>query len=42
MSQAVRAAWSASGRSGKPRLVGICYFALSDDAQGKAASFLGD
>lgn len=42
MSQAVRAAWSASGRNGTPRLVGLCYFALGHDAQATAASYLGD
>ncbi|HEY1705249.1 MAG TPA: LLM class flavin-dependent oxidoreductase [Trebonia sp.] len=38
----VRAAWSAGGRAGRPRLAAVSYFALGPDAAGLARDFLGD
>lgn len=40
--QAVRAAWQAAGRSGRPRLMALAYFALGDDARGTAERYLRD
>lgn len=40
--QAVRAAWQAAGRPGRPRLMSLAYFALGDDAQGMAERYLRD
>lgn len=40
--EAVREAWAASGRAGRPRLVAISYFALGPDADARARSALGD
>lgn len=42
MSEAVKAAWSKAGRSGSPRLIGLCYFALGDDAGATATSYVRD
>jgi alkanesulfonate monooxygenase SsuD/methylene tetrahydromethanopterin reductase-like flavin-dependent oxidoreductase (luciferase family) len=38
----VRAAWSAAGREGKPRLMGLAYFSLGDDAEADANAYLKD
>ncbi|HSZ42317.1 MAG TPA: LLM class flavin-dependent oxidoreductase [Trebonia sp.] len=38
----VRAAWSAAGRIGQPRLAAVSYFALGPDAARLARDFLGD
>lgn len=37
----VRAAWSAAGRPGAPRLAALTYFALGPDARRHAAAYLG-
>jgi alkanesulfonate monooxygenase SsuD/methylene tetrahydromethanopterin reductase-like flavin-dependent oxidoreductase (luciferase family) len=37
----VRKAWIEAGRKGAPRIVGLSYFSLGDDALGKAAAYLG-
>jgi alkanesulfonate monooxygenase SsuD/methylene tetrahydromethanopterin reductase-like flavin-dependent oxidoreductase (luciferase family) len=37
----VRAAWAAAGREGQPRLAGLAYFSLGDDAEANANSYLG-
>jgi alkanesulfonate monooxygenase SsuD/methylene tetrahydromethanopterin reductase-like flavin-dependent oxidoreductase (luciferase family) len=37
-----KAAWSEAGREGEPRLMGLAYFALGDDAEGDARANLGD
>jgi alkanesulfonate monooxygenase SsuD/methylene tetrahydromethanopterin reductase-like flavin-dependent oxidoreductase (luciferase family) len=42
MAARARAAWSEAGREGEPRLMGLAYFALGDDAEAKAAASLGD
>ena len=38
----VRAAWTAAGREGAPRLVSLGYYALGPDAEGAARRYLGD
>ncbi len=38
----VRAAWSEAGREGEPRLMGLAYFALGDNAETDANSYLTD
>jgi alkanesulfonate monooxygenase SsuD/methylene tetrahydromethanopterin reductase-like flavin-dependent oxidoreductase (luciferase family) len=38
----VRAAWKEAGREGAPRIVGLTYFGLGDDAMEKATAYLGD
>jgi alkanesulfonate monooxygenase SsuD/methylene tetrahydromethanopterin reductase-like flavin-dependent oxidoreductase (luciferase family) len=38
----VRAAWSEAGREGEPRLMGLAYFALGDNAEEDAQAYLGD
>lgn len=38
----IRRAWKEAGRTDEPRIVGLTYFGLSDDAAGRAASYLGD
>ena len=36
----VKAAWSAAGREGSPRLMGLAYFALGEDAERDAEAYL--
>jgi alkanesulfonate monooxygenase SsuD/methylene tetrahydromethanopterin reductase-like flavin-dependent oxidoreductase (luciferase family) len=38
----VRAAWKAGGRDGEPRLTGLAYFALGDDAKVPSFDYLSD
>jgi probable F420-dependent oxidoreductase len=38
----LKAAWREAGREGEPRLVGLTYFGLGDDALDKARAYLGD
>jgi alkanesulfonate monooxygenase SsuD/methylene tetrahydromethanopterin reductase-like flavin-dependent oxidoreductase (luciferase family) len=38
----VKEQWSAAGREGEPRLVGLAYFSLGEDAEKNAQSSLGD
>ncbi len=38
----VRAAWSAAGREGSPRLMGLAYYSLGPDAEANANSYLTD
>jgi alkanesulfonate monooxygenase SsuD/methylene tetrahydromethanopterin reductase-like flavin-dependent oxidoreductase (luciferase family) len=38
----VRSAWSAAGRSGEPRLSGLAYFSLGDDAEEASRRYLLD
>ena len=38
----VKAAWSAAGREGSPRLMGLAYFALGEDAERDAQAYLTD
>lgn len=42
MAERAKAAWSEAGREEEPRLMGLAYFALGDDAEAKAAAYLGD
>jgi alkanesulfonate monooxygenase SsuD/methylene tetrahydromethanopterin reductase-like flavin-dependent oxidoreductase (luciferase family) len=37
-----RAAWSAAGRDGAPKLMGLAYFSLGDDAEANANAYLTD
>jgi alkanesulfonate monooxygenase SsuD/methylene tetrahydromethanopterin reductase-like flavin-dependent oxidoreductase (luciferase family) len=38
----VRAAWSEAGREGEPRLMGLAYFALGENAEADANAYLTD
>lgn len=38
----VREAWAQAGREGEPRLVGLAYYSLGDDAEADARRYLGD
>jgi alkanesulfonate monooxygenase SsuD/methylene tetrahydromethanopterin reductase-like flavin-dependent oxidoreductase (luciferase family) len=38
----VKAEWSAAGREGEPRLAGLAYFSLGDDADAHAKAYLTD
>lgn len=42
MADKAKAAWSEAGREGGPRLMGLAYFALGDDAEADARAYLGD
>ncbi|HEY6729977.1 MAG TPA: LLM class flavin-dependent oxidoreductase [Solirubrobacterales bacterium] len=42
MAGKAKAAWAEAGREGEPRLMGLAYFALGDDAEAKAQAYLGD
>jgi hypothetical protein len=42
MADKAKAAWSEAGREGEPRLMGLAYFALGDDAEADARAYLGD
>ncbi len=42
MAAKVREAWREVGREGEPRLMGLTYFALGDNAERDAAAYLGD
>jgi len=42
MAAKAKAAWSAAGREGEPRLMGLAYFALGDSAEAEAEAALGD
>jgi alkanesulfonate monooxygenase SsuD/methylene tetrahydromethanopterin reductase-like flavin-dependent oxidoreductase (luciferase family) len=42
MAERAKAAWAEAGREGEPRLMGLAYFALGDDAEAKAEASLGD
>jgi alkanesulfonate monooxygenase SsuD/methylene tetrahydromethanopterin reductase-like flavin-dependent oxidoreductase (luciferase family) len=41
MAAKAKAAWSEAGREGEPRLMGLAYFALGDDAEADAQANLG-
>lgn len=42
MAGKVKAEWSAAGREGEPRLAGLAYFSLGDDADANANAYLKD
>ncbi len=41
MAAKAKAAWAEAGREGEPRLMGLAYFALGDDAEADAGAYLG-
>jgi alkanesulfonate monooxygenase SsuD/methylene tetrahydromethanopterin reductase-like flavin-dependent oxidoreductase (luciferase family) len=42
MSEKVKAAWSAAGREGAPRLIALCYYGLGEHGKEAAKEELGD
>jgi alkanesulfonate monooxygenase SsuD/methylene tetrahydromethanopterin reductase-like flavin-dependent oxidoreductase (luciferase family) len=42
MAEKAKAAWAAAGREGEPRLMGLSYFSLGDDAEATANAYLTD
>lgn len=42
MAEKARSAWAEAGREGEPRLLGLAYYALGDDAEERAAAYLND
>jgi alkanesulfonate monooxygenase SsuD/methylene tetrahydromethanopterin reductase-like flavin-dependent oxidoreductase (luciferase family) len=42
MAQKVKEEWSKAGRDGEPKLAGLAYFSLGDDAEANANSYLTD
>jgi alkanesulfonate monooxygenase SsuD/methylene tetrahydromethanopterin reductase-like flavin-dependent oxidoreductase (luciferase family) len=42
MAAKARAAWTAAGRDGEPRLMGLAYFSLGNDAEANANAYLTD
>jgi len=42
MAEKAKAAWAEAGREGEPRLMGLAYFALGDDAEADARAYLSD
>jgi alkanesulfonate monooxygenase SsuD/methylene tetrahydromethanopterin reductase-like flavin-dependent oxidoreductase (luciferase family) len=42
MAEKARAAWAAAGREGEPRLMGLAYYSLGDNADAEAEAYLGD
>jgi alkanesulfonate monooxygenase SsuD/methylene tetrahydromethanopterin reductase-like flavin-dependent oxidoreductase (luciferase family) len=42
MAAKAKAAWSEAGREGEPRMMGLAYFALGEDAEARAQAYLGD
>lgn len=42
MAEKARAAWAGAGREGEPRLMGLSYYALGEDAEAEAAAYLND
>jgi hypothetical protein len=42
MSEKVKAAWSAAGREGAPRLIALCYYGLGEHGAEAAKEELGD
>ena len=42
MADKARAAWSAAGREGEPRLMGLAYYSLGEQAEEKAKAYLTD
>lgn len=42
MAASAKAAWDAAGRDGAPKLMGLAYFSLGDDADASANSYLTD
>jgi alkanesulfonate monooxygenase SsuD/methylene tetrahydromethanopterin reductase-like flavin-dependent oxidoreductase (luciferase family) len=42
MAGKAKAAWAEAGREGEPRLMGLAYYALGDDAEAEAEAYLSD
>jgi alkanesulfonate monooxygenase SsuD/methylene tetrahydromethanopterin reductase-like flavin-dependent oxidoreductase (luciferase family) len=42
MAEKARAAWAEAGREGEPRLMGLAYYSLGDNAEAEAEAYLGD
>ncbi len=42
MAEKAKAAWAAAGREGEPRLMGLAYYSLGDNAEAEAEAYLGD
>ena len=42
MAKRAKAAWVEAGREGEPRLMGLAYYSLGDDAEARAEAYLGD
>ncbi len=42
MAEKAKAAWTAAGREGEPRLMGLAYYSLGDNAEAEAEAYLGD
>jgi alkanesulfonate monooxygenase SsuD/methylene tetrahydromethanopterin reductase-like flavin-dependent oxidoreductase (luciferase family) len=42
MAEKVKAAWSAAGRDGEPRLMGLAYYSLGERAEEEAKAYLMD
>jgi alkanesulfonate monooxygenase SsuD/methylene tetrahydromethanopterin reductase-like flavin-dependent oxidoreductase (luciferase family) len=42
MANGVKSAWSEAGRDGEPRLAGLAYYSLGDQAEANADSYLND
>lgn len=42
MAEKAKAAWAAAGRQGEPRLMGLAYYSLGDNAEAEAEAYLGD
>jgi alkanesulfonate monooxygenase SsuD/methylene tetrahydromethanopterin reductase-like flavin-dependent oxidoreductase (luciferase family) len=42
MAEKAKAAWAEAGREGQPRLMGLAYYSLGEDAEAEAEAYLGD
>ncbi|HKT84255.1 MAG TPA: LLM class flavin-dependent oxidoreductase [Solirubrobacterales bacterium] len=42
MAEKAKAAWTEAGREGEPRLMGLAYYSLGDDAEAEAEAYLSD
>ncbi len=42
MAEKAKAAWAEAGREGEPRLMGLTYFSLGDNAEAEAEAYLSD
>jgi alkanesulfonate monooxygenase SsuD/methylene tetrahydromethanopterin reductase-like flavin-dependent oxidoreductase (luciferase family) len=42
MAEKAKAAWAEAGREGEPRLMGLAYYSLGENAEAEAEAYLGD
>jgi len=42
LAEKAKAAWAEAGREGEPRLMGLAYYSLGDNAEAEAEAYLGD